>query len=83
MVISESWLTNENNHWINRSELNEDCLRFRAAPRIDRRGGSLVLCTKIYKVNEIEKGVTRSFEFAVEHIMLRLVSCPLSSTIFS
>ena len=65
VVFSESWLTNENTHWINRSELNEDCLRFRAAPRIDRRGGSLVLCTKIYNINEIEKGITKSFEFMV------------------
>ena len=44
VVIGESWLTDEDTHWINKSELNKDGWRFLSAPWIYHTGKGLALC---------------------------------------
>ncbi|KAK6189788.1 hypothetical protein SNE40_001781 [Patella caerulea] len=74
VVLSETWLNEGDDHWINQSELNNEGWMFYSAPRTDRKGGGLAICTKVKKVKEIRKGQTRTFEFAIWQLITNNVT---------
>jgi hypothetical protein len=70
-IISESWLQDSDQAWIDGCELNKDGYRLLTAHRKDRVGGGLAcVYNDTYKVEQKHAGCRNSFEFAVWHVRL-------------
>ena len=65
-IVCETWVRDEiDDVWIDSSDLNKELYSCYTANRQNGTGGGLMLtCKSNYKVKEIQKGYTRSFEYA-------------------
>ena len=65
-ILTETWLTQEDDSWISCSDLNITNFRLSTSNQINRRGGGLALVHKTaLSTKKLDEGQLRSFQFAV------------------
>ena len=70
-IISETWLKDIDQAWIDSCDLNTDGYKMLTAHRCDRSGGGLACVYKMnYKVSQKENGQKRSLEYAIWNVRL-------------
>ena len=70
-IISETWLKDDYQAWIDTNELNKDGYNMKTSHRQGRTGGGLACVYKQrYKVKKKTSGEKRSFQYAVFHVQL-------------
>ena len=72
LLLTETWLNNNHNHWKNTTILNWDNLKLSTADQKTGKGGGLALIHKAqYPVKFINSGYKASFEFATWELRVK------------
>ena len=75
-IISETWLKEEHQAWIDANELNNKGYRMSTSHRQGRSGGGLAcVCKEQYKVKTKAAGERQSFQYAVWSIRISQTEC--------
>ena len=65
-MVTETWLTEDDNTWLECCDLSKNGYQIHSANRKNRRGGGLaIITTTNMKIKLLEKGDKSSFEYAV------------------